>query len=156
MDTLNPEPQKIHALEQRTAVVREVVPMSDLQGFFGRAFGTVTAAAQAQNAHLAGPPFARYHGMPGQTIDVEAGFPIVGHFKATEEVQESTLPATEAFEAVHMGSYDTLNETYGLIQQRMQAEGSTPADTMWEFYLSGPATQTSPSSWLTRVVWPIT
>ncbi|WP_245953435.1 GyrI-like domain-containing protein [Arthrobacter silvisoli] len=129
--------------------------MNELTAFFGRTFETVMTAAREQNVQLAGPPFALYHGMPTQTVDVEAGFPIAGDFHGTSDVVASALPETDAFEAMHQGSYDSLSTTYGAIQQRMEAEGLTPSDTMWEFYLSDPGTEPDPTKWLTRVVWPV-
>lgn len=154
MSPTNPEPQMIHAAEQRTAVLRAEVPLGELRDFFGSAFGTVLAAARAQNAHLAGPPFALYRGMPRETIDVEAGFPITGDFHGPADVEASSLPDVQAYEAMHVGPYETLTRTYEAIQQRIRADGFTPADVMWEYYLSGPADQADPTSWLTRVVWP--
>lgn len=155
MNTTKPEPRMVHTVEQPTAVVHEIVPMSALTEFFGRAFGAVMAAAQAHHAQLAGPPFALYRGMPTQTVNVEAGFPVVSNFANTEGVAPGTLPEADAFEAIHFGPYDTLERTYGLIQERMRAEGFTPADTMWEYYLSDPETEPDPMKWQTRIVWPV-
>lgn len=129
--------------------------MDALTAFFGRAFGAVIAAAREQDVQLAGPPFALYHGMPTQTVRVEAGFPVAGDFRSTPDVLASALPEAEAFEAMHQGSYNSLSTTYGAIQQRMGAEGFTPSDTMWEFYLSDPGTEPDATKWLTRVVWPV-
>lgn len=128
--------------------------MAAMSEFFGRAFGTVMAAAGSQGIPVAGPPFALYRGMPTETVDVEAGFPVAAGFRETEAVASGTLPEADAFEAIHVGSYDTLGQTYGVIQERMRAEGRTPSDTMWEFYLSDPATEPDPTKWQTRVVWP--
>jgi effector-binding domain-containing protein len=64
------------------------------------------------------------------------------------------LPGGDAFEAIHTGPYDTLGETYGAIQQQMQAEGLTPSDSMWEYYLSDPEQEPDPAKWQTKVVWP--
>lgn len=153
--TENGQPQKIHITEQPVAVVRERVPMNALTGFFGRAFGAVMAAVQMQGASPAGPPFARYHGMPGETVDVEAGFPVAGNFHGTGEVASGTLPDTDAFEAVHTGPYDTLGSTYDAIRERMAAEGAAPADSMWEYYLTDPEQQPDPATWQTRVIWPV-
>ena len=36
----------------------------------------------------------------------------------------------------------------------MQAEGLTPGDIMWEYYLSDPETEPDPEKWQTRVIWP--
>ena len=149
------EPRKIHVTEQAVAVVRERVPMDSLTGFFGRAFGAVMAAVQMQGASPAGPPFALYHGVPGESVDVEAGFPIAGHFHGTGEVASGTLPDTDAFEAIHSGPYDTLRTTYDAIRQRMEDSGATPGAMMWEYYLSDPEKQPDPATWQTRVVWPV-
>lgn len=155
MSILEPEPKMIRTSEQPTAVVRERVPMSNLTEFFGRAFGTAMAAVQAQDANPTGPPFAMYHGMPTDSVDVEAGFPVSGNFSAAGDVMNSLLPASVALEAIHKGPYDTLERTYALIIERMSAEGMTPSDTMWEFYLSDPEKEPDPAKWQTRVVWPV-
>lgn len=156
MNALNPEPTPIHCTRQPTAVLRETVAMDALTEFFSRAFGTVAAEAHKQNVPLAGPPFALYRGMPTDTVDVEAGFPVAGNLHDTETVVAGALPETDAFEALHTGSYDTLQETYAAIQERMRVDGKTPSPDMWEFYLNGPPDVTDPAKWQTRVVWPFT
>lgn len=93
--------------------------------------------------------------MPTETVDVEAGFPITPNFSDDGDVVAQLLPESEAFEAMHRGPYDTLQQTYALILERMSAEGQTPSDTMWEFYLSDPEKDPDPATWLTRVVWPV-
>lgn len=154
MSDSGPEPRRIHTTDQPVAVIRERVPMAALAEFFARAFGAVMAAMQRQGVFPAGPPFARYHGMPGDSVDVEAGFPVGGRFNGADGVQTGILPGGEAFEAIHTGPYDTLGKTYGALQQKMQAEGITPADTMWEYYLSDPEQEPDPAKWQTKVVWP--
>ncbi|WP_423184561.1 GyrI-like domain-containing protein [Arthrobacter sp. NyZ413] len=155
MVTIDPQPPLIRTREQHTAVVHEHVPMSALTDFFGRAFGAVMAAAQAQNANPTGPPFALYHGKPTGAVDVEAGFPITADFADAGDMLASKLPESEAFEDMHQGPYDTIQQTYALILERMSAEGKTPSDSMWEFYLSDPEKEPDPATWQTRIVWPI-
>ena len=123
MSDSGPHPKKVHLAEQPVAVVRERVPMDALTAFFGRAFGTVMAAAQKQGAAPAGPPFALYRGIPGETVDVEAGFPMASSFRDADGVAAGTLPETDAFEALHIGPYDTLENTYNAVLGQMQAEG---------------------------------
>ncbi len=66
-----------------------------------------------------------------------------------------SLPAGRAFEAMHVGPYETLPETYGAIMAKMQAEGLTPGDAMWEYYLSDPAAEPDPAVWKTLIIWPV-
>ncbi|OOP65252.1 AraC family transcriptional regulator [Arthrobacter sp. SRS-W-1-2016] len=144
----------IHCSEQPTAVLREKVAMNALPEFFSRAFAAVAAETRRQNVQLAGPPFALYLGMPAETVDVEAGFPITDTLADAGTVVASMLPETEAYEAMHTGPYDTLESTYTVVQDQIKSAGKRPSDTMWEYYLNGPPTERDPQKWQTRVVWP--
>jgi effector-binding domain-containing protein len=139
--------------EQPTAVVREQVAMSALPEFFGRAFAAVSAALDAQRVQPAGPPFALYRGMPTEIVDVEAGFPVSTTVAAVNGVRAGVLPACRAFQAMHVGSYDTLGATYEAVKQRMDEDGLQASDDMWEYYLSDQSTD--PETWRTLVVWPV-
>ena len=152
-----PEIKSTELQEQPTAVLRETVPMNALKDFFGRAYHAVMGAAEQQHVQLAGPPFALYHGMPTDVVDVEAGFPVAAPFPGGDGggVTAGSLPAGRAMEAMHIGPYEKLPETYGAIMGKMQAEGLTPGNAMWEYYLSDPATEPDPAAWKTLVVWPV-
>ena len=139
--------------EQPTAVVREQVAMNALPEFFGRAFAAVSAALEAQRVQPAGPPFARYRGVPTEIVDVEAGFPVSATVTAANGVRAGILPACRAFQAMHVGSYDTLGPTYEAVKQRIREEGLNASDDMWEYYLSDQSTD--PATWRTLVVWPV-
>lgn len=154
-----PDIKSAHLKEQPTAVVRETVPMAALRDFFGRAFGAVMGAVQQQHVQLAGPPFALYRGMPTDVVDVEAGFPLAAPFTSAggedTAVTAGTLPAGQAYEAMHIGPYETLQQTYGAIMARMRADGVSPGGAMWEYYLSDPGAEPDPAKWQTLVVWPV-
>jgi effector-binding domain-containing protein len=156
MNAPAPKPTLVHCTEQPTAVLRENVGMNALTEFFGRAFSTVVEETQRQDVQLTGPPFALYRGMPTDTVDVEAGFPVSGSLSDAGTVVTGTLPETDAYEALHTGPYDRLEETYTAIQDSIREAGKNPSDTMWEFYLNGPDTEPDPLKWQTRVVWPVT
>ncbi len=152
-----PEIKSKELTETPTAVLRETVPMTALREFFDRAYPTVMAAVQQQNVQLAGPPFALYRGMPTDVVDVEAGFPLAAPYPGGDDggVAAGVLPAGRALEAMHVGPYESLPETYGAVMARMQADGLTPANTMWEYYLSDPSAEPDPAAWKTLIVWPV-
>ena len=147
--------QIIEAHEQHTAVVREQVPMDALKGFFDRVFGTTMGVIRAQRVAPVGPPFARYHGMPGETVDVEAGFPVSSPVTDADGVVAGTLPGGRVVEAVHVGPYEGLADTYGEVQRWMAERDLTPGRDMWECYLSDPQAEPDPATWRTLVVVPI-
>ncbi|MET0520436.1 MAG: GyrI-like domain-containing protein, partial [Jiangellaceae bacterium] len=94
-----------------------------------------------------------YRGMPTETVDVEAGFPVSTTIAAVNGVQAGTLPACRAVQAMHVGGYDTLDTTYEAVKQRMHEEGMKASDNMWEYYLSDQSTD--PATWRTLVIWPV-
>lgn len=140
---------------QPTAVVHERVPMKELHQFFARAFGQVFGVIQAQGVVPAGPPFGHYFGMPGETVDVEAGFPVAGPVSATGPVQPSSLPGGRCAHGTHVGPYEGLNETYGELMEWMAARHVRPAEDMWESYLSDPQLEPDSSTWRTEIFWPV-
>lgn len=141
--------------EQPTAVVRQTVPMTELTDFFGRAFTATMAAVQSQGGQVAGPPFGKYYGTPSDVVDVEAGFPVAAPITPAGEVVPGTLPAGRVVEAVHVGPFDTLETTYAEVMRYFTDAGLTPADVMWECYLSDPEAEPDPATWRTQVCWPV-
>lgn len=142
-------------VEQPTAVVHEHVPTADLPAFFHRAFEATARVAAAQGVPVVGPPFGLYHGMPGATVDVEAGFPVARPVTAAEGVTPASLPAGPVAEAVHVGPYETLADTYGEVQRWLAEQGHRPAGLLWEAYLSDPQAEPDPSTWRTQVHVPL-
>lgn len=75
MSEYSTDPQLIILKPVTVAALRETVPMSEMPSFFERAFHATMAAAQEQGIDVVGPPVGVYFGMPGDTVDVAAGFP---------------------------------------------------------------------------------
>lgn len=141
--------------EQPTAGIRETVPMAELTEFFSRGFHDTMAAIQAQGVQPAGPPFGKYYGTPAATVDVEAGFPVTSAIAPTGDVLPGTLPGGRVVEAIHVGPYDTLKETYAELERHVAQAGLTPGAVMWESYLSDPEAEPDPATWRTQICWPV-
>jgi effector-binding domain-containing protein len=141
--------------EQPTAVVHETVTMAELPQFFARAFGGVMGALRQQGVNPAGPPFAHYLGMPGETVEVEAGFPVERGLLPEGPVHASALPAAKCVHGVHVGPYDAMTKTYGELAAWAKAKGLHPHHDMWEVYWSGPQLEPDPKTWRTEIFWPV-
>lgn len=141
--------------KEATIGIRDVVRMDELKAFFKEGYGRLYEVIELESLETTGMPFARYYGMPSDTIDVELGVPVAEPYAGPADIRGSSLPEAEAVVAMHVGSYDTLPETYDAIAQWMGARGMTPRPDMWEFYLSDPETEPDPDQWLTQVVWPV-
>ncbi|WP_394251014.1 GyrI-like domain-containing protein [Arthrobacter pityocampae] len=141
--------------EQLTAGVRERVPMPELTGFFSRAFQETMAALLAQGMQPTGAPFGKYYGPPGAVVDVEAGFPVAVAIAPSGNVVPGRLPAGRVAEAVHIGSFDTMADTYSALERYLADAKLVPDPVVWESYLSDPEVEPDPATWRTEVCWPV-
>ena len=137
------------------AVVSAEVAMDDLPDFFGRAFGSVMQVLARQGVAPTGPPFGLYPRMPADTVAVVAGFPTEHAITSEGDVTAFELPAGRAVTGVHVGSYDSLEGTYGRLLEWVADQGLEVGHLMWESYLSDPEQEPDPSTWRTEIVWPL-
>jgi len=140
---------------QPAAAIRRTVPMAELKDAFDRGFSAVMQAIMEQGVAVAGPPFGYYHAMPGETVDVSVGFPVATPVEPAGDVAPFELPGGRAVVGVHVGPYEELERSYGELMSWVQGQGLTLAVGMWEQYLSDPSAEPDPTTWQTRIVWPL-
>lgn len=153
---MDPSPEIVELNPQNTIAVRGDVPIADLPEFFEQAFSAAASAAEAAGVEIIGPPFGFYPEMPTDTVAVEAGFPVSAPVEAAGDVHALVLPGGRAVQAMHIGPYETMEKTYVDLQAWMSEQRLRPARGMWECYLSDPRSEPDPTTWRTRIVWPLT
>ena len=152
----NEEPRIVELEQQHAVAMRADVPMAKLPQFFEKAYTAVVAAVEQAGAEIAGPPFGYYPVMPTDgMVSIEAGFPVSEPVAVSGEVHDLVLPGGRAVVAWHIGPYERMEETYDALQAWMARSQLEPASAMWECYLSDPVVEPDPSTWRTKIVWPI-
>jgi effector-binding domain-containing protein len=156
MPEFSTDPQIVTLDPAVVAVVRETVPISELSDFFGRGFHAVMDAAQTQRIALVGPPVGVYFGAPSETVDVAAGFPTAQPVADDDGagITSVSLPGGRAVQILHMGSYDSMEQTYARLMAWVGEQGLAPAELMWESYLTEPNPE-APESMQTLITWPL-
>ncbi|WP_192796673.1 GyrI-like domain-containing protein [Serinicoccus kebangsaanensis] len=140
----------------RVAVVSGTdVPVADVRTFFDSGFGTLADALQQQGAEPTGPAFARYAREPGDTMDVEVGFPVGPAVEATDAVQVTELPGGPAARLVHEGAYDDLGTSWERLVSWARDQGATPLGWFYEEYLTEPTPGADPADMRTRLTLPL-
>lgn len=140
------EPILLTVADEPTVVIRHHgVTVADLPNLFDAGF----TALAASGAALSGPPFAIYRGDPAAVFDMEIGFPVAAPLPAPVEgsvtVEPDTLPSGPALALSHIGSYDTLGESWGRLAAEAAARGFTPT-LFFEVYVSDPTPETDPAT----------
>ncbi|GAA4984605.1 GyrI-like domain-containing protein [Kitasatospora paranensis] len=150
-----PEPELVDLRPATTAVVRGVVPMSDLRDFFDTSFGALARTVQAQRITLLSPAFGLYRGTPGATVDLEVGFVTDGEVRPEAGVVVGSLPGGRAARLTHAGSFDGLGASWERLRSWLQAQGLRAGEDRWETYVTQPSPDMDPADLRTLLSWPV-
>ncbi len=155
MENSAPEPTLVEVEEVPTAVIRGVIDMTAIAAFFDSTYTRLAAVLSGQGIAITGPAFALYHGAPGATADIEAGFPTVAPVESDGDVVASRLPAGRVARLVHEGSFDQLGSSWGRLGEWIAAAGLTPGRDIWEVYVTEPSPDMDPADLRTELNWTI-
>lgn len=147
------DPEIAEQPETTTAVIHGVVPMSEIADFFDRAFSELATLLDEQGVAPSGPAFARYAGAPGDTADLEVGFPVGASVSPQGGMVPSALPAGRVARLIHAGSYDQLGDSWGSLGAWIAEQGLTPSGDMWEIYVTEPSPDMDPGDLRTELFW---
>lgn len=149
-------PQLVTTETVPTAVVRgKGVPMTELTGFYDRAFGQVSEVIEAQGLQRTTAGFGRYLGEPTDTVDLEVGFGTEPAVTATGDVVASSLPGGRVARVTHVGAYDGLGGAWRRLYEWIEAQELAPAGWMWEEYVTMPTPDSDPATMRTVLTWPL-
>jgi len=136
---------------QRVATIRERVQMTAIGQAMGEGFGEVARATEAAGAEIDGLPFAIYHEVSPDEVEVELGFPVLGNVDVGR-VRSATLDGGHVACTVHMGPYEEVGRAYDALDRWVQMHGRQVVGPSREVYLNDPVTNVVP---LTEVQLPI-
>nr|WP_196791377.1 MerR family transcriptional regulator [Motilibacter aurantiacus] len=155
---LHPQPPRL-AVEVRreparlVAAVQATVAHSDVLAWYAGAMAELDAVVPAP----AGPPGGLYdnalftagrgHVLVHLPVD-EAPSP-VGRVRPVE------LPAVELAVAVHPGTHDTIDVTYGELGRWVAESALAVSGPVRETYLVGPRDTAEAAAWRTEIAWPV-
>jgi hypothetical protein len=91
---------------QPVVTVRDSVAPEALLALFERRFAQLAGHLAQRGAAPAGQPFAIYHAMSAEAVDIELGMPVVDPVAGGGEVVAGELPAGRAAVLTHHGPYD--------------------------------------------------
>jgi len=147
---------EIHELHPReAAVIRVEVPVDGLPKAIGQALADIEAAMRGAGVALAGPPFTRYQAFGQPDVIAEVGFPVMRPAPTVGLVEPVRLPGGRVASIVHVGPFDTIDQTYDHLQCVLDDSGLHAAGAMWEVYWSDPSAEPDPATWRTEILVPL-
>ena len=147
MEILRKKEQPALSIRYRTAAAK-------LPETMGPVFGEIAAYMARKGVPFAGPPFAMYHNMDMEDLDVEIGFPVGKAEPGEGRIKAGRLPGGPTATAKHTGPYAAIEATYNALMAFVAAKGLTPEAFMYEEYLNSPE-DTSPDKLETNIYFPL-
>jgi effector-binding domain-containing protein len=147
--------ERVELPEVTLAAVRRTVPMSELSGFYDKAYGQVAQALGAAGVTPGGPAYGWYADMPTDTVDVAAGFPVPDGSGPFEGVETIVLPASTAVVGTYTGPYDGLPDAWSELGAWVDQHAVAGRGDFWEEYVTDPSPDGDPAANVTRLVLPL-
>lgn len=123
----------------------------------GKAYGAIFGYIGKAGAVPVGPPGALYHGeeFSEDDIDAEAYAPVAEVMPGEGEVVGRILAGGRVASTMHMGSYQSMSDTYEALMTWISENGYRPSGPPREVYLMDPTQLEDPADNRTEIVFPI-
>ena len=135
--------------------IRTKATIDTLGGIMGPLFGEVYGYIRQSGQAPAGMPFAIYHSMEDDTVEVECAMPVASPMAGSARVQAGELPAGTLATVTHLGPYDGLRHTWLALTEWMHLQGFKAAGAPWEVYVTDPGAEPDQSKWRTDIFFPV-
>ncbi len=139
---------------QPTLSIRTRSSVQDLPQILEKSYGAIAQYLGELGEYPVGPPFAAYHNMDTQNLDVEIGFPVSKKLSGKEDIKASEIPGGKVATYLYIGPYSEMEPVYNEFFQWIKDNGYETTGVAYEFYLNDPR-QTPPQEPKTRILFPL-
>jgi len=139
--------QPVLSIRVRTSVER-------LPEWLGKAYSLVIRHMAELGEQPTGAPFAAYHNMDMQNLDVEAGFPVARILPGKGEIAAREIEAGKQARCLHTGPYAASAPVYEALTKYLSEKGYTSTGVAFEYYLNESG-QTPEDELQTMIVFPL-
>jgi effector-binding domain-containing protein len=134
---------------------REKIRAENVSVKMGEMFDEVSAFIENSTAETAGMPFAIYHEIVNDSIDLECGFPVSAEIAPRKPFQTGQFPANTCATLSYFGNYQQLEIAHSTIQNWIETRKFKLAGPPIEMYATNPANEADPDKWHTKICYPV-
>jgi effector-binding domain-containing protein len=148
-------PRIVKTSARLAAIIRVTVPRDQIQAVMGPGLSEVRAAVAAQGIAVTRPWFTHHLRMDPDVFDFEIGVPVAAPISVAGRAQPGQLPDATVVRTIYYGDFEGLGSGWKQVDDWITANGHTARADLWEVYLTGPESTSSPADWRTELNRPI-
>ena len=131
---------KIMKTQSKDAIIiRLNSSFTNLKNDIDRAYHELLSYLASNNEFPGGYLFMIYNNRDNDNLDLEIGFPINRKFLGNQSISMGHTPGGYVLTCMHVGSYNTLSETYESLEKYMANYKLTSKGKYFEIYYNNPA-----------------
>ena len=133
--------------------IRRQIPYDSLSETMSVLYDRLLAAAVDMKVDVTGSPYAIYHSVGEERVDVECGLPVAFEVSGQDSIAGGVFDEKECVMLEFEGDFSRLEEGHGFLQDWIRHRGFELAGPPMEIYESN---STDSSAWHTRICYPVT
>lgn len=139
--------------EHHYVAIREEIDITGIETFFGTNFGKIMESGVT----ILGSPTGLYYtwDMENMRSDLAAAIPVAKGTVAPSGTKIIIVPAGKALLIDYYGPYENVGTAHELMETYLLSNNLEFAGPAIEEYVTDPDTESNPSKWLTKVIYPI-
>ncbi len=130
--------------------IRRQIEWDELSEEMGKMYELLASAASEGNYRIIGHPYAIYHAMGEERVDVECGYPVESQIANIGIIMSGTYSEAICAMTEYTGSFETLEKGHAAVQQWIEERNISLNGPPMEIYINN-----NSAEWTTKICYPI-
>lgn len=134
--------------------IRRQIAWEDLSDDMAEMYDQLIKAGTDGNYTITGHPYAIYHSMGEERVDLECGFPVESAVQHQGIILSGMFSEAMCAVTEYTGNYENLESGHDAVQQWIIERGLSLSGPPMEIYLTDDS-DSDPSTWKTKICYPV-
>lgn len=135
--------------------IRRQLEWEELSDTMEKMYETLVSSANEGNYQIIGHPYAIYHSMGEDKVDIECGMPVDKQPEYTGIINSGIFDEVMCALTEYTGSYENLEAGHKAVQDWISERGFILSGPPIEIYLTTESDSDDPDKWVTKICYPI-
>jgi effector-binding domain-containing protein len=135
--------------------IRRQIAWEELSEAMEKMYEVLISSADEGNYQIIGHPYAIYHSMGEDRVDIECGFPVDKQPEHSGIINSGIYSEVMCAITEYTGSYENLETGHTAVQEWMSEREFTLSGPPMEIYMTNESESDNPDEWKTKICYPI-